>query len=299
MGSSWNKGLATHQPVQFEGIEQLFARIISAAIRGVLVALLIATPSLLLPAYATHSAEMVALLALLAAVLTFAEYSSTFPSFVEFRDAPPLNRLRFTALFAMLVPLSLIAKHPFDPSNLTAFFSALGHLVGNMLDFPYSPVRLIVLMLPENAPLQTINTARAAAGISYLLGLSTIAIFLFTVRVLDWPVGNGPFNFWVNLPLFDPTTGGDIVHRLQRDGRINVILGSLLPFLIPAVVKLAKDFYAPTLFNDPHTLIWTMSAWSFLPASMIMRGVAMLRIADMIEEKRKRTYASAEVVQTA
>lgn len=33
---------------------------------------------------------------------------------------------------------------------------------------------------------------------------------------------------------------------------------------------------------------------AFLPASMIMRGLALHRVADLIEEKRRRTYAEAE-----
>jgi len=99
---------------------------------------------------------------------------------------------------------------------------------------------------------------------------------------------------WVNLPLFDPTTGGDVLQRLSRDARINIVLGFLLPFAIPAVVKLAADLVNPITLENPQTLIWTMSAWAFLPASMIMRGIALQRIADMIRDQRKRAYATAE-----
>jgi hypothetical protein len=38
---------------------------------------------------------------------------------------------------------------------------------------------------------------------------------------------------------------------------------------------------------SPQTLIWTVAAWSFLPASLFMRGIAMHRVADMIREKRR------------
>jgi len=89
------------------------------------------------------------------------------------------------------------------------------------------------------------------------------------------------------------------VSRLQRDGRINVVLGVLLPFFTPAVVKATSDLVNPIMLDNPQTLIWTMSAWAFLPASMIMRGMAMLRVSDLIEEKRRRAYANAEAVQTA
>ena len=267
--------------------------------RGTLVALLVATPSLLLPGFATDAPEMVALLAILAGALTFMEYNTHFPSFVEFRDAPPLNRMRFVALFAMVFSLTVVVKHAYEPSTLTAVFAGIGTIVGNWIDFPYSPVRLVILMLPADISPATVDSVRMAAGVSYMIAMVTVFMFLFTDRVLGWPTSNGAFNVWINLPLFDPTTGGDVVYRLQRDGRINVILGVLLPFIIPAFVKLMSDLVDPITMEDPKMLIWTMSAWAFLPSSMIMRGVAMLRIAELIEEKRRRAYANAEALQTA
>ena len=265
--------------------------------RGVLVALLVATPSLLLPSYASDSTEMIALLALLAGALTFAEYNTEFPSFIEFRDAPPLNRMRFVSLFLMFFLLSIIARHAFEPTAATSILSGLGGLIGYLTDFPYSPVRLAVLMLPSDAAPHTVESVRTAAGVSYVIAILTVLAFLFSVRVMGWPTSSGAFNVWVNLPLFDPTTGGDVVRRLQRDGRINIVIGFLLPFVIPAVVKLASGLFEPLAMTDPKTRIWMMSAWAFLPASMIMRGVAMSRIAELIEEKRRRVYANAEAMQ--
>jgi hypothetical protein len=267
--------------------------------RGLLVAMLVATPSLLLPRVTDTSIEMSVLLALLAAMLTFVEYNSHFPSFVEFRDAPPLNRIRYFALFATVVILTLVSNNTHQPTNLTMLLSNIGAGIGNGLDFPFSPVRLVILMLPPGTSQMVVETVRISAGISYLIALLTVTSFLFAVRILGWPTGNGAFNVWVNLPLFDPTTGGDVVYRLHRDGRINVAFGVLLPFIIPAVVKVAGDWGSPMMFENPQTMIWTMSAWSFLPASMIMRGVAMTRIADLIEEKRRRAYANAQAMQAA
>lgn len=277
----------------------MIGRMTSAILRGLLVAMLVATPSLLLPAHTSEAIEMVALLALLAGVLTFIEYNTNYPSFVEFRDAPPLNRLRFVSLFGMVFVLSVIMKNQYEPTEMTSTFASIGAMIGNGSDFPYSPVRLVILMLPENISSATVDSVRVAAGISYMLGLATVLMFLIVVRLFGWPLSAGAFNVWVNLPLFDPTAGGDVVNRLQRDGRINVILGVLLPFIIPAIVKAASDLINPITLNDPQTLIWTMSAWAFLPASMIMRGVAMMRIAELIEEKRRRAYANAEALQAA
>ena len=268
----------------------MFVRMSGAVMRGLLVALLIATPALLLPELATDQSQIVVLVALLAAFLTFIEYNSNAPSIVEFRDAAPFNRLRFITLFLTVFLLTAIAKGKTEPSSLTYGLTSLGTIIGNAIDFPYSPVRLIVLMMPYDVSLSTIHDVRTAAGIYYLISL---AAFYFLIRVWGWPVRNGSFNVWVNLPLFDPTAGGDVLFRLKRDARVNIALGFLLPFIIPAVVKATSDLINPVTLENPQTLIWTISAWAFLPASMIMRGMAMHRIATLIEQKRRRAYASA------
>lgn len=271
----------------------LIVRMTSAVARGLLVATLIMTPALILPGLASDSTQIVLLVALLAAVLTFVEYNSVFPSIVEFRDAAPFNRLRFASLFATVFLLSAILKGMSDPTLLTAALTSIGTIVGNAIDFPYSPVRMVVLMLPQDASYETVSFVRTSAGLAYVISLIAMTAFLILVRILNWPARSGAFNVWVNLPLFDPTAGGDVLERLQRDARINIALGFLLPFLVPAVVKLAADLIEPISLQNPQTLIWTISAWAFLPASIIMRGIAMGKIADMIEEKRKRTYAEA------
>ena len=269
------------------------ARITGAAARGVLVALLLATPALLLPNIAKDSSQVVMLMAMLAGFLTFAEYNSKSPSIVEFRDAAPFNRLRFVALFTTVFMLSLITKGKTDPIAVTNALTSIGLIVGNAIDLPYSPVRLVVLMLPNTSENDVVSAVRTSAGLSYLISLIAMTAFLILVRVLNWPSRKGAFNVWINLPLFDPTAGGDVLVRLRRDARFNIAFGFLLPFFIPAVVKMAADLIHPITLENPQTLIWTMSAWAFLPASMIMRGIAMGKIADMIEEKRRRTYANA------
>jgi len=64
------------------------------------------------------------------------------------------------------------------------------------------------------------------------------------------------------------------------------------------LIKILTEYADPISLNNPQTLIWTMSAWAFLPASMIMRGIATLRIANLIVEKR-RAYSTTESTQTA
>ncbi|MDA7964321.1 hypothetical protein [Ruegeria sp.] len=259
---------------------------------------MVLTPALYLPTSTSNGTEIVVFLAILAFILTFSEYNSAFPSFIEFRDAPPVNRLRFVGLTSMVAFLTLICKNVYAPTELTSVFYSVGLMVANVADFPYSPVRLVVLMLPANASGPLIELVRISAGIAYVAALVTIASFAYAIKLRGWPTGNGAFNVWTNLPLFDPTKGGDVVTRLQRDGRLNITIGVLLPFIIPALIKLMSEFGSPIAMSNPQTLIWTLSAWAFLPASMIMRGMATIRVANLIVEKR-RAYSTAETTQTA
>ena len=258
-----------------------------AATRAFLVMVLVATPSALLPFVPADTKQMAALVALFAGALTFVEYKSTYPGLIEFRDAPPFNRIRFLMAFFTVFFLSVIARGAEHPTTLSEFARAVGGLIGMSMDFPYSPVRLATLMMSDSASPAQVSAVRIAAGMAYLTSLVSLAVFVIVLKIGAWPSRHAAFNVWVNLPTFDPTAGGDVVDRLHRDARINIALGFLLPFLIPAVVKISSSGFEPMTLTSPQTLIWTTAAWAFLPASLFMRGIAMGRVADMIDEKRR------------
>ncbi|OWU86165.1 membrane protein [Oceanicola sp. 22II-s10i] len=271
----------------------MIVRLTGALLRALLVALVIATPALLLPEVEADSAQVVALMALIAGTFVFLEYFSRYPSIIEFRFAPPFNRLRFFAIFAVVLLLTVSTAGDHLETPVAALFRVLGTIFSQALDFPYSPVHLVLLALPEGTPPAEVAMVRDAAGISYLVALCALLVFAYLVKVKGWPGRYGAFNVWINLPLFDPTGGGDVLNRLKRDSVVNVVLGILLPFLTPAAFKLATFVVGPVSITDPMTLIWTLTAWSLIPANLVMRGIALMRIADMIEQKRRRTYAEA------
>jgi hypothetical protein len=275
----------------------MVTRMTGAVLRAALIMLVIATPYLMLPGTPAETTQVVVLMAIIAAIFTFAEYATPAPSVIEFRDAPPFNRLRFAALYTTVVVLALIERGHADPTTITRVLEAVGTMIGNLIDFPYSPVRLVVLMMPAGAEPELINNLRNAAGISYTTSLLMLAFFVAGIRFRQWPVRDGAFNFWVNLPTFDPTAGGDVVERLQRDAQFNLVLGFLLPFIIPAFIKLASDLVDPISFTDSYTLIWTMTAWAFLPASLLMRGIALYRVSQMITAQRRRAHSDGDRLQ--
>lgn len=267
-------------------VRTVVSRLTGALTRAFLVMLVIATPSVILPGIGADTKQMVALVALFGAALTFAEYNAVYPSLVEFRDAPPFNRVRYLMLFVIVFSLSAILAANEAPSSFTRLFEAMGILVGHAMDFPYSPVRLATMMMADGASPGEVLAVRTAAGTSYIISLVALALFVIILKLKGWPHRHLAFNVWVNLPTFEPTAGGDIVDRLERDARVNISLGFLLPFLIPAVINVASIGFEPLTLTSPQTLVWTMAAWSFLPASLLMRGVAMGKIALMIRTKR-------------
>lgn len=273
--------------VRVEEGKAVASRLAGALLRAIFVMVLIATPSVLLPGTNSDGKQMVALVALFAGMLTFVEYNATYPGLIEFRDAPPFNRVRFMILFLTVFTLTVIAKSAVEPTTLSTLLRALAVIVGQALDFPYSPVRLAKLMMADGASEAQTLAVLMAAGVSYLISLIGLSFFVILLKLRGWPSNTGVFNVWVNLPTFDPTAGGDVVDRLERDARINLALGFLLPFLIPAVVKFGSSGFEPLSMTSPQTLIWTMTAWAFLPASLFMRGIAMGKIAGMIRDKRK------------
>jgi hypothetical protein len=259
-----------------------------------MVSFLVLMPALLLPGVSADTTQVVMLVALLAGVLTFAEYSSAYPSLLEFRNAPPFNRMRFLFTLLVVVSVTMISRGAVSTGNEARAFLALGQITAQLLDFPFSPVRLMTLVLPLDAPSRLVATLRLSASLAYALALIMVLVFFVQVRLRGWPARNGAFNVWINLPLFDPTGGGDVVTRLRRDARVNFSLGFLLPFLLPAFAKAATDLMSITAMENPQTLVWTITLWAMFPAMLITRGLAMVRIADMIETKRRRAYAQAE-----
>ncbi len=267
----------------------MFSQLLGALVRAGLVLLVIAMPSAMLPSATTDTNAIVALLAIIAAVFTFVEYYSDYPSLIEFRDAPPFNRVRYISLILTVFLLSTVFQDQSSSSILTKFIGAVGMVIGQALDFPYSPVNLVIEMLPENASLQNIALIRAATGISYLVFLLTLAVFLITFRLQRWPSTDKPFNIWVNLPTFDPGSGGDMVARLKRDGQLNIVLGFTLPFIFPAVIGASSKVFNPIMLDSPQTMVWVITVWSFFSASLFMRGIAMRRIASMVQQQQKHT----------
>jgi len=267
------------------------SRATAAGVRAFLVMILIVLPSVILPGIGSDTKQVVALVALFGGALVFFEYHAVYPSLIEFRDGAPYNRIRFLMMLTIVVFLSAIVADREASTTVTRLFHAIGLIIGSSLDFPYSPVRLASYMLADGATALQIAEVKVAAATAYLVSLFSLALFVIVLKLAGWPSTKTAFNVWVNLPTFEPTAGGDVVDRLVRDSYANLTVGFLLPFVIPAIVAVLTSGIPSETLTSPQTLIWTMALWAYLPAALVMRAVAMARIADMIRIKRAAKLA--------
>ena len=261
--------------------------------RALLVVFVAIFPALAIPSTAPDTAQSMILLALFAGGIVFAEYSSEYPGLIEFRFAAPFNRTRFALVAVMALMLSLLQRNGVEPGILGGLVTSAAAVCGQMLDFMLSPVRLLLAALPGSADPDHIAQVRDGASLAFVLGVTTVLGFVTAIRLNAWPMGSGPFNVWINLPTFDPTAGNDVVQRLQRHARINIVLGIILPFLLPAAVLASELLIKPLTLLSPMGYVWGILLWAYVPASLVMRGVAMARVAHMIRASRRR-FADSE-----
>ena len=256
--------------------------------RSMLVVLVVMLPVILVPHLTPETGQALLLVALFLGAVVLAEYASAYPALIEFRFAAPFNRARFALLAMVLLLLSLMQRGTVLTAPLPDLVTALAATCGALLDLPFSPVRLLVAALPDTMTAAEVGLVRDGAALAMLLSVAAVSGLAMAIRLNVWPMGHGPFNVWINLPTFDPTAGTDVVARLETQARINISLGIALPFLIPAALALLGGLAADAGLAPPLVFVWGIALWAVVPAAMVMRGLAMARVARMIRANRRR-----------
>jgi hypothetical protein len=272
------------------------SQVLQVILRGVLILLIVLCPALLVPVISPEVGQAVTLLALLAAFVVITEYSAPYPGLIEFRDAKPYNRMRFILLGVIVLALALLQRDLFLTPEVAGPLARVAVALGNMLSFSFSPVTLLVTALPAGLPAAHLANVTVSAALALVIALLGLGVFLCGLAAGYWPRRNAIFNVWVNLPNFDPTKGVDVVQRLQRDGQINMAVGVILPFSLPALLHLSSFLVQPVTLQIPLALVWGVALWAFIPISLIMRGISMYRIGQMIRTQRRRIAEAEEAV---
>ncbi|PRY92838.1 hypothetical protein BCF33_1700 [Hasllibacter halocynthiae] len=259
-------------------------RFLGALARAFLVLLLAVTPSAVLPDVGAEQAQVALLLGLFMGIFVLSEYSGPAPGLIGFRDAPPINRLRFLVLFLNAFCLSALIAGPESEAGSPALLivlQAMGQVVALGLDFPGSPLRLMVGAVAGPSDADAVATM---CGLAFLISGTVLVAFAMIVRRGAWPLNRAPANLWVLLPTFDPARGA-LQERLRWDGRFCVVLGLCLPFLLPMLAALSVPAGGGLAMAAPQTLVWVVAFWSWAPVAMVMRGLAMMRLAGMAAQR--------------
>ena len=157
-----------------------------------------------------------------------------------------------------------------------------------LVSVPLSPVRVAVEMIGEDGSELFKLLLQRAAAVSFVIAFASFLFFAVLLWFFRWPVGRDNFNLWINLPTFEPSSGRDVERRLYRDGVANVLIGLGLPFLIPVIASRSGGWFDPSVLKNYQPLIWGCAVWAFLPASLIIRGAALLKLGWLVKRARGR-----------
>jgi hypothetical protein len=266
----------------------LFSRLVGAVIRSLLVVIVVATPAFLLPNASVASQEISLIIGGIAAAFTLFEYASTHPGLIDFRFAPPYNRVRFTAFAVQVLGLVFLCRATEGLDSFSASLLALSDRAVGLLSFPMSPVNIAGDLLALGESEQFVTLIKRAAAISFIITFLSLAFFAVLLWLFRWPVGRRDFNLWVNLPTFEPGYGRDVERRLQRDGVINILVGLAFLYLLPVFLSRTSGWFDPSVLVNYQPLVWGATFWAFVSGSLVIRGAAILKVAYLVRRARGR-----------
>ncbi|SES75561.1 hypothetical protein SAMN05216200_103372 [Oceanicella actignis] len=262
-------------------------RLPGALIRALLVALVIAAPSLLIPGASASAREVSAIIGLIAGAFVMFEYGAPNPGLVDFRFAPPYNRARFAVFSAALLLLTFYARALAGVDSFSPELARLALRLGALLDFPLSPVRLAVELLADPAAPRQAEALRGAAALGFVTGVIGAAFFGALLWIFPWPMERETFNLWFNMPTLETAYGRDLERRLLRLSVLVTLAGLAAPYLMLIVASKAGGLLDPAALREPLALVWAAALWGAAPPLTVLRGAIILKIALLVRRARE------------
>ena len=256
-------------------------RFVGALIRALILGVIIAAPSFILPDIPNVARELSMIIAAIIAAFALFEYASKLPGFVDFRFAPPYNRFRVGILAGLAIGLSLLVRASI---NGNTEILALADWSMTYTITPNSPVDFA---LAKTADFQTASSPELLSRVfsaAFTISVGLTALMSLLLWVFKWPFGRTKFNLWANLPTFAPAEVSLTGRRLRRDGWLNVLFSIGLFYLIPFSFPLIQDKLGPDLFGNSHSLVWVATVWAFLPPLMFIRGTSLIKISRILSK---------------
>jgi hypothetical protein len=116
--------------------------------------------------------------------------------------------------------------------------------------------------------------------------------FALFISFSKWPERGMSFNMWVNLPMFDPTVGSDVVNSLKCDARRNIIWSLGLPLILSP--SLGRAVFTDRRHPSPW---WALRGLvcdptGDFPICPLIWVTALLRLRCMIRSYQKRIISA-------
>ncbi len=264
----------------------MLSRLLGALVRAFLVVIVVAAPAFLLPNVSVASQEISLIVGGIAASFTLFEYASTHPGLIDFRFAPPYNRVRFMAFATQVISLVFLCRATEGDDAFAADVLNLADQAVAMMQFPLSPVNIAAEMIAAGEDEFFITLIKRAAALSFIITFLSLAFFAVLLWLFRWPVGRRDFNLWINLPTFEPGYGRDVERRLYRDGMINVFVGLAFLYLLPVLISRASGWFDPSVLINYQPLVWGATFWAFVAGSLVIRGAAILKVSWLVKRTR-------------
>lgn len=259
----------------------MLTRLTGGLIRALLVVVIIAAPAFMLPSVSQAAQEISLIVGAIIGAFTMFEYASSHPGLIDFRFAPPYNRIRFITFCVLVLTLVFLCRATAGGDG--GQMLEIGDAAAALVNFPLSPVNTTASLIGEGAEPAQQDLLRRALSLSFLIAFVSFAFFGLMLWFFKWPVGREKFNLWANLPTFEPSSGRDVQRRMVRDGFANILIGISTPYVLPVLASRSGGWFDPSVLQNFQPLIWGCVAWAFVPASMIIRGAALLKVAWLVK----------------
>ncbi len=254
---------------------------VGALVRAVALVIIIAAPAFLLPNVTTASQEITLIVAGIAAAFTIFEYASSHPGLIDFRFAPPYNRVRYMIFGLQILSLIFLCRADAGDDSFSEAYLTLVDQAVAMINFPLSPVAMAGNLIGGG------DLIIRAAALSFLVTYVALTAFGIFLWLVPWPVGRRDFNLWINLPTFEPGYGQDVERRLYRDGMLNMFLGVVTIYLLPVFGSFIDGWLDPIRSGDYQALVWSATFWGFVSGSLMIRGAAILKVSWLVRRTRR------------
>lgn len=261
-------------------------RLSGGILRALIVLLALFAPAVLVPGVSSSAREISAVIGAIAGLCVFFEYAARNPGLIDFRFAPPYNRARFAVFCAILFMMVFFVRAQDGRDDFSGQILSASLNVGQRFDFQLSPVAMAGAMLADPASPLMATVLRGAAALSFVTAATGTLFFGVLFWVTPWPTGREQFNLWINLPTLETAYGAEVERRLFRLAFAMIALGLGAPFALLALASRAGGVFDPTALLDPLALVWGATLWASAPMYLMLRGLAIAKIAWLIRRAR-------------